>query len=55
MSSHDRPAHPAPSPKRAYRPPVIHVYGNIRAITQTVGNSGGLDGGPTGKPMKSLP
>ena len=43
MSSPER---PAPSKtKRPYRPPVLHVYGDIRAITRAVGTTGLADGG----------
>lgn len=31
--------------KKIYRRPAIHVYGNIRAITNAVGKSGMADGG----------
>jgi hypothetical protein len=31
--------------KRPYRSPVLHVYGNIRAITGAVGKTGANDGG----------
>ncbi len=37
---------PAPPTRRKpYRAPVLHVYGNIRAVTQAVGSSGVMDGG----------
>jgi hypothetical protein len=42
MSSADRRSAAA---KKPYRPPVVHVYGNIRAITQAVGTTGMTDGG----------
>jgi hypothetical protein len=32
-------------PKRPYRKPVLHVYGDIRAITRAVGTTGLPDGG----------
>ena len=34
-----------PPPKKPYRAPVIHVYGNVRAITRAVGKTGASDGG----------
>ncbi len=43
MSSPDRPE--TPKPKRRYRPPVLQVYGDIRAITRAVGRTGISDGG----------
>ena len=36
---------PAKRARKPYRAPLIHVYGNIRAITQAVGSSGAMDGG----------
>jgi len=33
------------SAKKLYRTPKFHVYGNIRDLTQAVGNMGGGDGG----------
>lgn len=30
--------------KKAYHPPTISVYGNIRALTQAVNNTGMADG-----------
>jgi hypothetical protein len=53
MKSHDRPI--PPPRKKPYRRPVIHVYGNIRAITQAVGNTGATDGGAVGGMMKTRP
>jgi hypothetical protein len=44
MKDDDRGRSPA-SPKKPYRSPVLHVYGNIRAITQAVGTRGRTDGG----------
>lgn len=35
----------APLVKMPYVSPVIQAYGNIRAITQTVGKNGASDGG----------
>lgn len=43
MSTDKQP--PAPKPKRPYRSPVLHVYGDIRAITRAVGTTGTADGG----------
>ena len=43
MNSPDQPA--PPKPKRPYRAPVLHVYGDIRAITRAVGTTGLSDGG----------
>lgn len=43
MNSTDRPE--PPKPKRRYSPPVLHVYGDIRAITRSVGMTGTADGG----------
>jgi hypothetical protein len=43
LSSNQQP--PAPKPKRPYRAPVLHVYGDIRAITRAVGTTGLADGG----------
>lgn len=31
--------------KKPYRRPVLHVYGDIRAITRAVGTTGLADGG----------
>ncbi len=31
--------------KKAYQPPQLFIYGNIREITQTVGQHGSIDGG----------
>jgi hypothetical protein len=35
----------APPPKKRYEPPRLEVYGDIHQITQTVGNTGSVDGG----------
>lgn len=35
----------AHTPKKRYEPPRLEVYGDIRQITQTVGNTGAGDGG----------
>jgi hypothetical protein len=50
MAMDDRDDNPAPFPerdlaKKPYRAPVLHVYGNLRAITQAVGSAGAMDGG----------
>ena len=41
-----------PIDKKPYTSPVVNIYGNIRAITQSVGTNGGFDGpqaaGPSG-------
>jgi hypothetical protein len=34
-----------PAPKKPYRRPTIHTYGDIRAITRAVGTTGANDGG----------
>ncbi len=52
MKIPDRPARP---PRKPYRRPVIHVYGNIRAITQTVGPNGVMDGGAAAGMMMTRP
>ncbi len=39
------PAPSTPRAKKPYRAPAVHVYGNIRAITQAVGSTGAMDGG----------
>lgn len=36
---------PQDQSKKAYTAPVMHVYGDIRALTQSFGNTGNLDGG----------
>lgn len=38
----------APRAPRPYAPPKIVIYGDIRTITQAVGNKGNLDGGAFG-------
>lgn len=43
-----------PVAKKPYRPPVIVVYGNVRAITRAVGKTGLNDGGG-GNMMKTRP
>jgi hypothetical protein len=48
----DRPARP---PRKPYRRPVIHVYGDIRAITRAVGNTGIADGGKPAGMRKTRP
>jgi hypothetical protein len=35
----------AGAPKKPYEPPRLEVYGDIRRITQTAGNTGSADGG----------
>lgn len=52
MKSRDR---PVPAPRKPYRRPVLHVYGNIRAITQTVGPNGAMDGGAKAGMMMTAP
>jgi hypothetical protein len=48
MDKHTAPSPDAPrAAKKAYRAPVLHVYGNIHAITHAVGSSGAMDGGTT--------
>ena len=39
--------------KQPYTSPVVHVYGDIRAITQAVGNTGNGDGGSVAGQKKS--
>ena len=34
-----------PAPKKAYEPPRLEIYGDIRQITQTIDNNGTADGG----------
>jgi hypothetical protein len=34
-----------PAPRKAYEPPRLEIYGDIRKITQNVDNSGTPDGG----------
>ena len=41
-------------PKKPYHSPVIEVYGDIRTVTNAVGNAGATDGG-TGARRKSQP
>jgi hypothetical protein len=42
--------------RKAYRSPELRVYGNIREITQGLGNNKTRDGrGPNGAGFKSLP
>ncbi len=36
-------AHTAPTRKKEYSSPLIHYYGAIRSITESVGNAGGSD------------
>lgn len=43
-----------PKKKKAYRRPVIQVYGNIRAITRAVGSSGLMDGGAAAGMMMTM-
>lgn len=43
MTLRDKPVNP--TPKKTYRSPVLRVYGDIRAITQSVGSLGAMDGG----------
>ena len=42
MKSPDR---SPPPPRKPYRAPVVRVYGDIRAITRAIGNTGASDGG----------
>jgi hypothetical protein len=42
MKSEEAPKMP---PKKPYRRPVLQTYGDIRAITRTVGTNGAMDGG----------
>ena len=44
MNSPDKNKQDMP-PKKPYRSPVLEVYGDIRAITKTVGLMGKNDGG----------
>ena len=39
------PADPKTTPKKDYRRPVLHDYGNVREVTQTVGMGMVDDGG----------
>jgi hypothetical protein len=40
--------------RKSYSKPILTVYGNIRELTQSVGFTGGLDGGGgTGGPNKT--
>lgn len=36
---------PKKPPRKPYRRPALHAYGDIRAITRTVGTMGNVDGG----------
>jgi hypothetical protein len=46
MSNRDRLlTQTAKTEKKVYRRPALSVYGDIRELTQTVGNTGGKDGG----------
>jgi hypothetical protein len=44
-----------PPPKKPYRPPVVRVYGDIRAITRAVGLTGLADGGALKNMMMTRP
>lgn len=49
METHEKESSVNPQPrKRAYRPPKLIVYGDIRELTQSVGGMGMLDGGAVG-------
>lgn len=41
--------------KMAYRSPQLFVYGNVREITENVGNSGAADVGGSGSKQKTAP
>jgi hypothetical protein len=49
------PDRPHRTPRKPYRRPVVHVYGNIRAITQTIGPNGVMDGGAVAGMMMTAP
>ncbi|MGH9220072.1 MAG: lasso RiPP family leader peptide-containing protein [Vicinamibacterales bacterium] len=40
-----RPVETTDAQKKPYEPPRLDVYGDIRKVTQTVGNTGSPDGG----------
>jgi hypothetical protein len=44
-SSRDQNEHKVESGKKAYKRPRVQIYGDLRKITQTVGNMGAGDGG----------
>ena len=35
----------SPKPRKPYRAPMLRVYGNVEALTHSVGNMGNTDGG----------
>lgn len=39
---------PAPSTRKPFGPPELRVYGDLAAVTQTIGMQGPYDGGMTG-------
>ena len=45
----------ASEPKKTYRSPELHVYGDVRATTSSVGVMGGLDGMAGAGMTNSLP
>ena len=40
--------------KKEYQAPHLFIYGNVREITQNVGNSGAADVGGSGSMQKSM-
>lgn len=44
-----------PRKKKPYSPPVLRVYGDIRAITRAVGQTGAMDGGAAMNMMMTRP
>ncbi len=55
MKKHSEAPKAAQVSKKPYRRPVLHVYGNIRAITQAVGSTGLMDGGAVAGMMMTSP
>ena len=59
MSLEDRPddrrRDTSGNPKKPYEPPRLVAYGNIAAVTQTVGMSGTPDGGAQGNMKATQP
>ena len=54
MSNSPTKAHPTKKTKKPFHHPKLVAYGNIREITQNVGNAGMLDGG-AGMTQRSQP
>lgn len=46
--NNEQPVPDKSQPKKLYKQPILQVYGNLKEITQTVGNKGTTDGGSAG-------